>query len=365
MGFLKIILSPKVSLIIFVLISIYILYRIILYLRKRSIEKLIYYRNFSEEGVYARDTVLLTEVIINPTFFPLFLINVGCYYSTEFEIDGVEVNINEKVQYFTSRFNILPFTKITRTHEFKCKVRNYYKLDTVEIFCNKEIMYISAPDELYVYPEPFDKELLPQLNLLGNEVSRNRFIKDPFCISGLRNYLPGDPINSINFKASARSLRGGVRELVVNNNDFSSQLNIMVYMDFNVPSFLKTETSQYNNLIEVGLSFSTYIIQEAIKQGGKAGFASNSRSKSVYYSPNAGRSYMLDIFKNMASLSPSAGMSFSALLDHDIRRELYDTDFCIITFYTDAELDSRIKQLRRLGKGVTIIQLDKLSYTVS
>jgi uncharacterized protein (DUF58 family) len=226
-------------------------------------------------------------------------------------------------------------------------------------------VYISSPAELFVYPEPVNDKnsVVAQLNYLGNELSRSRYIKDPFMIAGLRNYTPGDPVNSINFKASARSIRNGTRELVVNNYDFSSQMNITVYMDFDAPQFLRIETPEYINMIEAGLSYAAAIICEAAGQGGKAGFSANTKnidgSLSVYYPPSAGTVQAVDILKCMAELDYNSGMSFTALLDRNINKENYDTDICIINFYTDSELESRIRQLKRLGRGVTVITLDR------
>lgn len=345
---------------------ILLIYKALAALRSRMIARIGYTRYFSETGVHAGDSVLLTEVISNPTILPLFFIEVGTYISTGLEIDGETAGTDEKLQYFTSRFHLLPFTKVTRTHEVKCKIRNHYVINTAEIYSDKKFVYISAPAELYVYPEPLNSEdrVLPQLNLLGNDLAKNRFLKDPFYIAGLRDYLPGDPFSSINFKASARAFRGGARQLVVNNNDFSAQLNVMIYMDFNVPRSFKMITAEYNRAIEAGLSYSAEILCDVALQGGKAGFACNARgydgSMSVHHEPHAGMVHMVELFKCMSALEPYEGMSFAALLDRDIGRELYDTDICIITFHVDAEVDSRIQLLQRYGRGVTVISLDRM-----
>lgn len=347
------------------LLAVWLMYKLALKIRKYAIRRIVYSRFFSEEGVHAGDTLTLTEVIYNPTVVPLFFIDVGCYISTGIEIDGVTAEQDEKVQYFVSRFHLMPFTKITRTHDVKTHTRNYYKLDEVEIYSNKRFVYISAPAELYVYPAAVsDKNsVLAQLNYLGNELARNRYIRDPFMIAGLRNYMPGDPLNSINFKASARSLRNGMRELMVNNYDFSSQMNIAVYMDFDAPQFLRIETPEYVRMIEAGLSYAAVIVTEAARQGGKIGFAANTKGKngalSVYFPPAAGNVQAKEILKCMSELNYASGMSFAALFDQNIKKEKYDTDICIINFYTNPELESRIRQLKRLGRGVTVITLNR------
>ena len=342
---------------------LYLFYRLLLIVRTKMIERLVYTRSFSETGVHAGDTVLLTEVVYNPTFFPLLYIDVGCYVSTGLEIDGVTAQTQEGLQYFTSRFHLSPYTKITRTHRVRCGVRNHYRLDSIEIFSDKRFIYQNAPAELFVYPESLSDGgvVQPRLNALGNALSRNRFIRDPFQISGIRNYLPGDPFSSINFKASSRYIRRGIREPVVNNPDFTSQLNIMVYMNFSVPRFLAAKTEENLRLLEVGLSYSAGIITEAVRQGGKAGFAANSRGYdgvfSGRYPPAAGNMHMLDIFRSMAMLAPFEGMDFVAMLDRDINAGMLDTDICIITFHVDAELDERIRLFQRFGRGVDVILL--------
>lgn len=360
--------SPAFLILLLTAIAIcllWLVYKIALKIRQYAIERIVYTRSFSEEGVHAGDTLTLTEVIFNPTLIPLFYIDVGSYISTGMEIDGVTAERDEKIQYFVSRFHLMPYTKITRTHEVKCNVRNYYKLDTIEIYANKQYVYISAPAELHVYPRAINDKnsVIAQLNYLGNELTRSRYIRDPFMIAGLRNYMPGDPINSINFKASARSLRNGMRELFVNNYDFSSQMNITVYMDFDAPQFLRIETPEYIQMIEAGLSYAAAIICEAARQGGKTGFAANTKGRNgalyVYYPPTAGSVQAKEILKCLSELDYASGMSFIALFDKNINKEQYDTDICIINFYTDPELEIRIRQLKRLGRSVTVITLDR------
>ncbi|MDD4164597.1 MAG: DUF58 domain-containing protein [Eubacteriales bacterium] len=342
---------------------IILLYNLLILMRKNAIGRLIYSRSFSEEGVYAGDSVVLTEVIYNPTVFPLFRLDVGCYISTGLEIDGETTDVNEYLEYFSSRFHLPPFTRITRTHTVKCNTRGHYVLQTAEIYCDRKYIYIPSKAELFVYPKPLGEteRILPQLNLLGSELSKNRFINDPFMFVGVRDYIPGDAFSSINFKASARTIKGGVRQLMVNNHDFSSQLNIMIYMDFDVPRFMKIDTPMYEDLIELGLSYSAEIISRATLQGGKVGFAANAKSYdgSMYlrHKPFAGTVHVVDIFKNLAAITPMTGASFLSLLDADLNYSPVETDIVIITFDINAELESRIRRLRRYGKGVSVITL--------
>ena len=331
-------------------------------IRAKKLKDLEYTRCFSDEGVFVGDTVTLTEVIYNNSFFPLLFVDVGFHIKAGLEIDGIVIHPVEQVRYFASRFHIMPYTRITRIHTVKCNMRNHYALDTVEIYGNKEYVYISAPTELFVYPELLPQNnLVPQVNRYGEQVSKNRFFKDRFNVSGIRSYQHGDSFSDINFKASARSMRFGMRELMVNNHDFSSHFNIMVYLNLDKPTDMLSE--QYFELFEYSLSAAATLITEAVNKGGRVGFSANARKdnneKFTRFEPSGGIYHMLEILKSMSVLMPSEGISIISLMGKDTPFVLKDSDICLMTMEIDDELENKIKQFKRIYRGVTVLLLNK------
>ncbi|MDD4124884.1 MAG: DUF58 domain-containing protein [Eubacteriales bacterium] len=348
------------------LIVIWLLYMIFKYylkVRAGYIEKLEYSRSFSEEGVHAGDTVILVETVANNSWFPLFGVEIGFYVNSGLEIDGVKIPERDSMFYFASRFHFMPHSRVTRSHKVKCLQRRAYYLETAEVYADGEYRYLTAPVKFYVYPETMDNinGILPATNTVGEFDTKNRFISDPFRMSGLRPYQYGDPFNRVNFKASARAFRGGRRELIVNNHDSSSQFNMMIYFNFTVARSSRLLPDEARELAEVGLIYASAMIEKAAACGGRVGFASNSylidKRQYIRFAPDGTKAHMIEILKSLSTIEAIEGSSFAALLDADMNTTLYDMDICIITYGVDDELDKRIRLLRQYNKSVNILLL--------
>ena len=62
-------------------------------LKGKFLERLIYKREFSVKDAYAGQTIELCETIFNPTFFPLFRVDVEEYFINGLWIDGMRPGV--------------------------------------------------------------------------------------------------------------------------------------------------------------------------------------------------------------------------------------------------------------------------------
>ena len=118
-GVINFIQSPAFVVIVIllaVLLVAWILLRIYGSMRAARLERIIYDRRFSEEGVYEGDEVELIETIRNPGFFPLLGVDVESYFFNELELEEYENDGSSTMQYCISRFNLWPYMQIKRHH---------------------------------------------------------------------------------------------------------------------------------------------------------------------------------------------------------------------------------------------------------
>jgi uncharacterized protein (DUF58 family) len=258
----------------------------------------------------------------------------------------------------------MPFMQIRRRHNIKCAKRGYYRLETVDIYYSKKVRYIDAPAEVYVYPRivPLYESTEPTCDRQGDSFTRRWLIKDPFSLSGIRDYHFGDSFNSINFKATARSGRMDMSSLKVNNRDFCSARTFMVYLNFQTDTEIPISTPSYEAMMELGLSFSSAIIREASYNGYRAGFAANcctvSGDDRIRFAIESGEKHLEEILKEMAKVRHKVGVSFFSMLDHDIKGGLNDTEIYIITPYVNDMLDEQIANFHRFSNNVNVLQLE-------
>lgn len=351
--------------VIFSLTVIYvILFLIYRRISRTIINKIIYKRDFSEDGVYEGEKVILTETIYNNSFIPLFYVDIEGYIYNNLRMEEYDFNPRHAMQYFLSRFKlIMPYMQIKRRHEITCTTRGYYKLESVQLFFTTSNRYIDSSAEIYVYPKILKAPTvpLPTSSQQGDSFSRRWLMRDPFSISGVRDYTFGDPFNSINFKATAKFGGYSYNRIKVKNRDFCSNRTIMVYMNFQIDPKNTIPTPIYNNIIERGLSYAADYLRDAAYNGYRAGFAANccmiDGKILIKFPIESGELHYRDILRNMSCIRPAAGQSFISMLDDDIARGLSDTEVYILTTYVDPEIDSRLRTLRRYNNSINVLIL--------
>lgn len=354
-----------VGIIIAVLIAILVVVYLIL-ARKYS-SRITYKREFSEKGSYEGDELYLIETISNRSFLPFFFIDIEYYIFNELQYDDYVPERERNMQYTRSRFRIiLPYMRIRRKHTIKLKKRGFYQLDSVSIWHGRRERRISAPASVYVYPKMtgIDELPIPSSSMQGDAFSKQWLIKDPFSVSGIREYRFGDPFNSINFKATAKSGKVGFEGIRVNNRDFCSNRNFMIYLNFQSSPDSAIPDKIFERYMERGLSYAAALLREAFEFGYRAGFAANcmlvSGEKFVRFPVTQGVIHYEEILQHMSLVSPSEGISFAALLQNDILGGLCDSEVFLLTTYMNEALDGVVDNFHKFGNNVSVIMLGDL-----
>lgn len=341
---------------------IFALVRLYLSLRAKMISRIVYTRSFSELGAYEGEHLTLTETVYNPTPLPLFAVNIEGYIYNGIRMAECAQDQKKAMQYFYSRFNLMPFQQIKRTHEAVCAARGYYKLETVDIYGGGHTTYLDAPAELYIYPRivPLPERVDPVNTVQGDHMTRRNLISDPFTFGGIRAYAPGDPMNSINYKATARSGGCGISSIRVNSREYCANRTYMVYLNFQLVG--DTVASEaYNSMMELGLSFASDIIREAAYNGHRAGFAANATTidgdEYLRYPLGSGELHLTEILRSMARVRLRSGVSFSSLIEEDLAAGMSQTEVYILTPGTDETIDLLAMRLREAGNSVLCVPL--------
>ncbi len=174
-------------------------------------------------------------------------------------------------------------------------------------------------------------------------------------MSGIREYRTGDPFSAINFKATAKS-----GELRVNVKDSTSSKNYMLYLNVQINESMWINVSDTGK-IERGLSYAAAMVKDATRQGIKTGFGANCENNRgghyVYLERQGGYPHLKRILEEMAKLEMKMGVSFSTLLNIDIRRKITNTEIFILASYLSEHNEAQIHHLRKMGNTVNIIKL--------
>ena len=334
-------------------------------LRKIGLGKVEYRRYFSEEGVFEGEGVILIEEIANPFFFPLIMVDVNVCLNNDLRLSDY-AGPGIAMQEFTSRFYLPPFTQIKRRVKITCTRRGYFRLESVTINGRPH----PATAEIHVYPRalPYNESSPMESEMQSTALTTKRLFQDPFSFSGIRDYRYGDTFRSINYKATAKT--GAIK---VNDRDFFSSRNIMVYIDFAQVYPHPLTTEEYNALMEEALSYSADMVWTGIQQGFSVGFAANCRSIKMHagqktkllvgasenyvrFPMGRGHSHYKEVLKEMAAIRLLDGCSFMWLLKQDIE-DLWNVDIFIMTTNMDQPFDELREIYHNRGNHLTVLEL--------
>jgi hypothetical protein len=201
---------------------------------------------FSTPGIFEGESSTLKEVVTNSKHLPVVAVSVRLAFSRNLEfVRAAKENAGVSDQtYKRDIFSLLPMQKITRRLPFVGKRRGYYAIENADVsaydyFFHKGY-YAAFPQaaHLYVYPKPVDTSRIQLISraISGMIVSQSKLIPDPFEFAGIREYRREDPMNRINWKASART-----GELMVNQPDATTEHHVTILLDLDDPYILKNE----------------------------------------------------------------------------------------------------------------------------
>jgi len=283
---------------------------------------------------------------------------------------------------------MLPYRRVKRTYELVCSQRGYYILGTSTLTTGdilgfaEKVRTFDFDTALHVYPVPLPwrKLSLPTRSWQGDMVVRRFILPDPFMPAGVRDYMPGDPLSYINWKASAKT-----GKLAVHRHDFTADTKLMVL--FNVDADANQWTAPNEKqaaMMEMALRLLATILELAVSNGMQTALRTNSIGKrdmnEVTVPPAFGHAQRERLFAALAEMTLKRTRSFHMLLREAIgadepvhapapaavsqdslavkaARELLkpshggvkDTDILIMTRYLTNEIEEDITALRRAG----------------
>ncbi|MCS7461963.1 DUF58 domain-containing protein [Paenibacillus doosanensis] len=329
-----------------------------------------YHRYFNKRACYEGEEAEMIERIANRNLLPVpwlrleSLIHAGLKFYSQANLD---INDGSMFQNHKSLFSLMPYTQITRRHRIRCLKRGCYRLSTASLTwgdllgLHRSTLKLTLDAELLVYPKPaeLDELQLPSHSWQGDITVRRWIVEDLFMISGVREYRYGDPLNGVNWKATARS-----GKLQVHQRDYTADHRLMIYL--NVEDHEKM-WSQVNDepLFEYGLSCAAAIAEYAIRQGMEAGFATNAYSvdapkEPVRVEPGSGTEQLTLLLETMAKVVVARSIPFDTLLEEEAADAyVRHRDILIISAYVSEKMEGPIDELRRNGNAVELFLLKK------
>ncbi len=323
-----------------------------------------YRRWFSTDAVFEGEEAEMVEQIKNRKLLPLPWLRIEARIHPSLRFSrAADLNIKHD-EFHTSIFSLMPYTGITRRHRVLCMKRGCYRLRTVALTCGdafglKEITRdIRVDAQLLVYPRliPADQLPFPCRSFLGDVTVKRWIIDDPFYLAGIREYRPGDPLNRISWKATAR-----INRLLVNDCERTADPRVMIYLNIDIDEGMWNAVTD-TELVEKGISYSASLAALLLEEGIPTGFGSNAHliddeKSPVSIAPAAGRDQLGLLLETMALMEIERSMTFHTFLSGEIETRTDPSDILIITAYTSDRMMEQVKRLEQKGHSVQVCDL--------
>ncbi len=228
---------------------------------------------FLREYATEDDTAELSEVIVNDKILPMPVVEIDFHMDRRLQFsDGENTSISDRT-YRRDVFALSGRQKITRTLEYKCAGRGYFRVDEAgitaqDLFLTRKFLSSCRQNtEFYVLPKaiPMQKLEIPFSKIMGAVLSRKKIYDDPFEFAGLREYSRGDPMKYINWKATARA-----GKLLTNLHESTLSQRVEILIDMEGQGVLFSD-----ELNEVSVRAAATLSERLLRNGVEVGLYSN------------------------------------------------------------------------------------------
>lgn len=351
---------------VLILISVSLAVGVSLLWGRCSFAGLDFSHRLSRDCAFFGERLEYSQEITNNKLLPLpwLMVETEVPADVEFLKGHPSAHYKVKRRMLSALFSAMWYEKITKKYPILCENRGYYFFGPTRILSGdvfgfvKKSMASNIPVKLAVYPRILDIKTESGMNYspAGGLVKKSFVFKDSYNVSGTRNYVPGDSMKSIDWKASARTARLMVREY-----DASFNRKAAVFLNINTYQFPWEGIDV--NLLELSIMTAASVANKAISEGFEVMFLSNARVMSEDMDTELttcipygrGMIHLKLILESLARMHP-----FSMIALEDVMLKAYpklkrDDRVIWITSYVNERMAELLKFMALKGFDITLI----------
>ena len=301
--------------------------------------------------IFYGETISVRLNISNGSFLPLVWLQLHESMPIPLSVDG-----------FLQRVISLPARKNVR-YEYLLEGRRrgiYFvgplSIHTGDPFGLTKTLSSSVPkDRLIVYPKiiPLTRVGLPSRSPFGTLRHTQPIFEDPSRVFGKRDYIAGDSLRRVDWKASANAGRMQVKLF-----EPSIALETTVVLNLNSAEYgMRTRIDTSELAVVVAASLANWIT--SIRQS--VGFITNgldpdqAQGTMQTIPPRRGRAHLMRILESLASVQLAETRPLIDVLRHEVPHLSWGTTLLVITPSIEDTLFEGLFQARRAGMNVVLI----------
>jgi uncharacterized protein (DUF58 family) len=239
--------------------------------------------------------------------------------------------------------------------------RGYYQIGPLFLYTgdvlglSEERARQGALDHLTVYPRivPLSHIGLPSRSPMGTLRHHQPIFEDPTRVRGKRDYVAGDSLRRVDWKATATTGRLQVKQF-----EPSIALETAIFLNLNANDYYYRSRNDATELaITVAASIANWVIGQKQTVGLVANGADvlSQNGHAPALPPEKGRGHLMRMLDVLARVQMTENSSFTALLQRQRVHLAWGTTIILITGNADDTLFDELFQARRAGLNVVLI----------
>ena len=263
--------------------------------------------------------------------------------------------------------------------ETVCAARGEFQLGPLTVVCGDPFglfrwpRRLGATDKLLVYPMTveLDRVILPVGFLSGGDAQRQLTHQVTTNASSIREYVPGDSINRIHWRSTART-----GHIMVKEFELDPLVDIWLFCDFSAHSLVEDPALQFSLEVrrlkpssllippsteEYAAIIAASLAKHFIDDERVLGFGSYTPYRQIFQ-PDRGNRQLMRIFQALAVARSSSRLSLHEVLSLETHQFLRGTTVMIITSSLQEDWIHEAQVLMRRGIRPICVYIDPQSF---
>lgn len=315
--------------------------------RKYTFRDMRYHCFFTVDEAYEGDEIELIEEITNAKLLPIPWMKTDFTTSKWLDFAGTRSVVTDESRFVSSFFLLRSYHKVQRRWKVRCTRRGVFEIGRVSLVASDLLgnhvasQAVDSGARITVLPDPTlleDFEYSPTRSTGDVQVRRN-VIDDPFFIVGAREYTERDPMNHIDWLATART-----RQLMVHQHAFTASPSTAILLNMQSREFERGKPIDAQNVeecIHVCAGFFYASLRDNIPIGL---FANALLGADTVATPSSyGVGHVTDLLRRLAALPPQSSGEFSRWLE-EVGASVTASDVIIVTTYLNEAMIAYARQ---------------------
>ncbi len=327
---------------------------------KLSFKKFDYSCAFNVKEAMQGEEIRLVEKVTNRKLLPLPWLRSELTTSRWLEYAETQSMVTGDTRFVNSFFSMGGKQRTTRSWKVKCLKRGVFPIEKCMLLTTdlagmgSTSFAVKTDAELTVLPKPCEltEELSSAKKIGGDVVVRRHFLTDPFHTAGVREYAPGDPLNRVHWRATARQ-----GQIMVHNDECTADQNLLLLMN------MQSRKNDFSGVadefrIEDCIRICAGYLDDTLRTGIPVRFGVNAtlngENGHLVTEEFAGREHVLDVLRMLARLPLKVGENCSEFLESSVRN-LEASDIVLVTSFFSEEMFAFARERQAAGVRVKLV----------